>query len=310
VSCEACAQAASKLSDAMFGLTVTMHIMSVGHTSEAQSAGLLVLVYVVSRHPSSSSDRDPQPPHNATTDATSPSRRTQHLRNPSPYPFHAQHPPPPRLSHPQRAPPPPPPFPPMLHPLRILPALSPTCRPPDLPLVLSQPPSSFTIMCFPTALARLLPSYLSSSFPCSLTPTPHRSIPPIALPPAQLLPFHPRSIVTRHIYTFFPTARHTAPRTFFPHTCTASATTTTTTFYSPALCGALTFYPQRTTPNPPRARPAVPCWRACCTRGRMMWLVCGCVCVCVCVCVCGLFCGAHHTLITHRPPAWVIADMS
>ena len=105
VSCESCAQAASKLSDAMFGLTVTMHIMSVGHTSEAQSAGLLVLVYVVSRHPSSSSDRDPQPPPNATTDATSPSRRTQHLRNPSPYPFHAQHPPTPRLSHPQRAPP-------------------------------------------------------------------------------------------------------------------------------------------------------------------------------------------------------------
>jgi len=27
----------------------------------------------------------------------------------------------------------------------------------------------------------------------------------------------------------------------------------------------------------------------------------------VCVCVCGLFCGAHHTQITHSPPAWIIA---
>jgi hypothetical protein len=37
--------------------------------------------------------------------------------------------------------------------------------------------------------------------------------PPLnALPPAQLRPFHLRSIVTRHIYTFFPSALHTAPR--------------------------------------------------------------------------------------------------
>ena len=59
-------------------------------------------------------------------------------------------------------------------------------------------------------------------------------------------------------------ALHTAPHTLFPCTRTASATTTTTTFHSPALCDTLTVYPQRTTPNPPRARPAVPCWRACC----------------------------------------------
>ena len=106
-------------------------------------------------------------------------------------------------------------------------------------------------------------------------------------------------------------ALHTAPRTLFPHARTASATTTT--FHSPALCDALTLYQQRTTPRPPRDRPRAPCWRACRACGRMMclvWvLVCVCVCVCVCVrvCVCGLFCGAHHTQITHSPPTWTIA---
>jgi len=68
---------------AVLVLAGPMHIMSVGHTSEARKRGLLV-----SRHPSSSSARAPHPPPNATTDATSPSRRTQLLRSPSPYPLH------------------------------------------------------------------------------------------------------------------------------------------------------------------------------------------------------------------------------
>ena len=107
-----------------------------------------------------------------------------------------------------------------------------------------------------------------------------------ARPPAQFRPFHLRAphlhllsvcccASTSAPSRFSSSARalHTAPRTLFPHTRTASATTTTTTFHSPALCDALTLYLQRATPNPPRDRPGVPCWRACRACGRMMCLV-------------------------------------